>query len=481
MNYRILKLIKTRTFNSLLKPFQNKILLALVWLFGLISLVMGFLQFRENKAQTEHYRTEMRHNWEHRPDKHPHRMAHYGYVAMREAHPLIIFDKGLDDFLGNIIFLEAHKQNSANLSQAGGSGVLVRFGTFSAAFILQIIVPLLLFFVGFNLITEEKEHSTLKIINLQGAGSKEIIWGKIFGLWTFSLVILLPFAPAVIVFSMLGAGTGIADLAFCILAISGIYAAFYFVISCITLWVSARSRTSAHALLSLIGLWLLMAVFFPKITQFFAQNLYPSPSRIAFETEVEHEVMKTGDSHNPDDVHFKHLKDSLLTHYKVDSEKKLPFNYSGFVMKEGEKISSRIYAKELGDLQNIYKNQLVFTQFSGFFNPISTIRDLSMNFSGTDYFSYQNFQNQAENYRYYIAQRMNDLQIEHVSNIKPKPGEKPLAISNKYWKETKDFHYQPTALSDAAKAAALSLFALLFWIFICVLRINSTAKKLKFL
>ncbi|WHT38720.1 hypothetical protein QNH98_17290 [Myroides sp. mNGS23_01] len=83
-----------------------------------------------------------------------------------------ILDKGLDDYLGNVIFLEAHKQNTANISEANSSGVLVRFGVFTPAFILQVLLPLIIFFVGFNLITKEKEDNTLKLLSIQGASKK---------------------------------------------------------------------------------------------------------------------------------------------------------------------------------------------------------------------------------------------------------------------------------------------------------------------
>lgn len=62
------------------------------------------------------------------------------------------------------------------------------------------------------------------------------------------------------------------------------------------------------------------------------------------EITVEENVLKVGDSHNPDDPHFKYIKDSLLTKYNVKTTDELPINYGGFVMKEGKKISSKIYA-----------------------------------------------------------------------------------------------------------------------------------------
>ena len=145
-----LQLVINKTRKELLLERRNKLLVASIILFSLLSIGVSFFNYSDTYHQVLEYRKETRKNWENRPDKHPHRMAHYGYLVFRSSHPLQIFDSGLDYYFGNMIFLEAHKQNTANLSEAGSSGVLVRFGSFSSAFILQAIVPLILVFLGFG-------------------------------------------------------------------------------------------------------------------------------------------------------------------------------------------------------------------------------------------------------------------------------------------------------------------------------------------
>jgi ABC-2 type transport system permease protein len=75
-------------------------------------------------------------------------MAHFGTFAFRLKHPLSIFDFGLESYMGNAVFLEAHKQNTVNFSEAGFSTGLLRFGELSMAIILQLILPLVIFFIG---------------------------------------------------------------------------------------------------------------------------------------------------------------------------------------------------------------------------------------------------------------------------------------------------------------------------------------------
>jgi len=479
MAFSHLKLIVRKTRQDLFKSRQNLLIVVTVLLFCFLSIGIGFTKYGENYSKVKEYRKETRENWEHRPDKHPHRMAHYGYLVFRIGHPLSIFDNGLDDYLGNVIFLEAHKQNTANLSEAGSSGILVRFGAFSSAFILQAIVPLIILFLGFGLIVREREDATLKILTVQGASPKAILWGKILGLWQFSLVFLIPVIPVVLLMGIWTEDSDFSDILSRTGVIFPAYMIYYFFFSTLTVLISAQSKASSSALISLIGSWLVLVIFLPKGIQFAAQNLYPTPSRIAFETQVEEDVLKIGDSHNPDDPHFKHIKDSLLAKYNVKTTDELPVNYGGIVMKEGERISAKLYVDHLKKLQNQYQQQQKLNEIFGFINPVMAIKNLSMTASGTDYFAYRQFQNQAESYRYKLAQQMNDLQIEHISNIKPKEGEKLASVGHENWQKFPDFRYEFTSLKESLSHQFLSLTAIIFWLLACVLMIELSAKNLK--
>ena len=479
MAFSTLKLIVRKTRQDLIKSKQNLLIAMTVLLFCFLSIGIGFSKYGENLSKVKEYRKETRENWEHRPDKHPHRMAHYGYLVFRIGHPLSIFDNGLDDYLGNVIFLEAHKQNTGNLSEAGSSGILVRFGTFSSSFILQSIVPLVILFLGFGLVAREREDATLKILNVQGASPRDILWGKILGLWQFSLLFLIPVVPVILFAVLMSETTDFGDIAERLSVLFSAYMIYYFFFCTLTVLLSALSKASSSALISLIGSWLVLVIFLPKGIQFAAQNLYPTPARIAFETEVEEDVLKVGDSHNPDDKHFKHIKDSLLAKYNVKTTDALPINYGGFVMKEGEKISSKIYADHLEKLQVQYDRQQKLNEVFGFIDPVMAIKNLSMTASGTDYFAYQQFQGRAEKYRYYLAQRMNDLQIENISNIKPAPGEKPAIISKDNWKRFPDFTYEFTPLRESLLHQLMPFIAIIFWLLMCMVAVELSAKDLK--
>ena len=126
------------------------------------------------------------------PDRHPHRMVHYGHYVYRAASPLAVIDSGIDSMVGTSIFLEGHRQNSATFAAARETGLLARFGSFSPAFVLQALAPLLLIICGFASVTREKENKTLYQLIGQGVSGNKLVFGKSLALWVVALLAILP-------------------------------------------------------------------------------------------------------------------------------------------------------------------------------------------------------------------------------------------------------------------------------------------------
>ncbi|MTI24769.1 ABC transporter permease [Fulvivirga kasyanovii] len=436
---------------------------------GIMVFVLAYAAYSGWKSYTTHndirmhYQQEARKSWESNPDKHPHRMAHYGSFAFRLKHALSMFDFGLESFTGNAVFLEAHKQNTVNFSEASFSTGLLRFGEISMAMILQVILPLVIFFLGFVAVAVERENGTLKIILSQGTGWKEILIGKSLGLMGLVMLFFIPVILVMLVLLTTADGGLTADVWLRYAGIVACYLVFYVIISVITVLVSAVSSSSKDALIKLLAVWLFFFIVLPRTTQALGSYFYASPSKIEFEAAVEKELIQAGDSHNPDDPHFRHLKDSVLQAHQVSSVEQLPFNYSGFVMREGEKLSTHIYNDHLKELQQIYQKQNGITRIAAAVNPYIAIKNLSMTLSGTDFESYISFQGQAEEYRYRLAQKMNELQMELISNKKPGPDDKPHTISREHWKEFEDFKYKFTSIGTALRSEWWSIFSLVSW------------------
>lgn len=438
----------------------------------------GWKHVRMHNEMMDKYQVEARQDWVNNPDKHPHRMAHYGNYAFRPSAPLSVFDTGLERYLGNSIYLEAHVQNSINFSDSEYATGLIRFGTLDLAMILQYLVPLFIFFIGFSCISSEHENGTLKLSLSQGIGWIQLMAGKWLGVYGTVLLILLPailFTGVLLVTSPVSN----ADMVYRFLFLLIVYFGYLALWSLITVLVSAHSHTSRGALNVLIGIWLMVFILMPKITQTIGSALYKIPSKARFESDIEAEIVKIGDSHNPDDPHYQSLKDSILKMYQVDSVNQLPVNYAGIQMKEGERISAEINASHHKNLIQIYRKQNDLGKWCSIINPYMTIKNLSMAICGTDFETYVDFQQQAEEYRYFVSQKMNELQIQHISNQAKGSSDKRHILSQQHWGEVQPFIYQSHSWKKVLDKEKWSILSICMWSvsMLCILFYSS--KKLK--
>lgn len=472
--------IAKQTYKS---TFGNKATLVLTILLGLslcLATYVGWQNFKTQNNQRLYYKNMVRAQWLSKPDKHPHRMAHYGYLAFREKHELSFFDFGIESFAGVSIFLEAHKQNTVNFSEAGFSNGMLRFGEISIAMVLQLLVPLLIFFLGYNSISAERESGTLKILLCQNVSWKKLLWGKTLGIIGVALTI---FIPLILLTILLWASLSHwqisidASLRLLILVLS--YSIYFFIVSALTILVSAFQRSSKTALITLLSCWIFFVILMPRIVQAIGTKIHPTPSKIEFADAISEDIHKQGDSHDPNDPHFASIKDSLLRKYQVDDVKKLPFNYGGYIMAEGERITSGIYSDHQRQLNNTFDKQNSFTVFAGLLNPYLSLKQISMALTASDFKTYVDFQNQAEAYRYGLAQKMNKLQIDKISNHAPGEHEKPLSISKSNWAEQPDFNYKFDHLSNVLKHELLSLMALFTWFIAIVFLLQYSSKWIK--
>ncbi len=463
--------------------FNNRATLALTILLGLslcLATYVGWQNYKTQNNQRIHYKELVREQWLSKPDKHPHRMAHYGYLAFREKHELSFFDFGIESFAGVSVFLEAHKQNTVNFSEASFSNGMLRFGEISVAMVLQLLVPLLIIFLGYNSISAERESGTLKILLCQNVSWKKLLWGKTLGIIGVCLSIFIPLILLTILLwaSLSDWSVSVdASLRLAILVLG--YSIYFFIISAITVLVSAFQHSSKTALITLLACWILFMVIMPRISQAIGTSIYPTPSKIEFADAIASDISDQGDSHDPDDAHYASIKDSLLRAYQVDDVKKLPFNYGGYIMAEGEKITSGIYSDHRKSLNNTFEKQNNITSFMGLLNPYLSLKQLSMALTAADFNTFIDFQNQADAYRYQLAQKMNKLQIDKISNISPGAHDKPLSISRSNWAEQPDFNYTFNTLADVLQKELLPMLSLSIWLLATLFLLQYASKWIK--
>ncbi|WP_149243035.1 ABC transporter permease [Dyadobacter sp. 32] len=461
MHFKFITIIARQEWASI---FRSKIPLGLFSVLLIVSLLATFTGWQyvsKFNHQQKNAHQQVHDQWMSQPNRHPHRVAHYGYMVFREKSPLSFFDFGLDSYVGNSVFLEAHRQNTVNMSEAGFSNGMLRFGELSMAMVLQLLVPLFIIFIGFQTVAGLKQNGVLKILLCQKASYLDILVGKTAGLtavvWASFLPLLL---VSLIAGNLLITGEISGETLLRLALLTFLYALYFLIITILVVAVSAVSKSSKNALMVLVLIWMLFFIVIPKTAQTLGGSLYEAPDKIAFEQAIEQDVSKQGDSHNPDDPYFAGLKANTLKKYGVDSISALPVNYGALVMQEGENISSNIFNKHFDRLISIYKSQNAISSVLGFIDPYMAIRNISMNLSGTDFDSFTAFQKQTEKYRFEKTKRLNEI---HLTQIKYQNDSKQK-VSAKNWQEQRDFAFQPLTINQNLTAGGLSLTALLAWV-----------------
>jgi len=447
-----------------LSAFRSKTPLAL---YGVLLSVMllatltGWQYVKEFNKQQAEASHEVRDHWMNQPNRHPHRVAHYGYLVFREKSPLSFFDFGLDSYVGNSVFLEAHRQNTVNMSEAGFSNGMLRFGQLSMASVFQLLIPLFIIFIGFQTVAGLKQNGVLKILLCQRASYFDILIGKTLGLAAVSWALFIPvllIALTLGIFLLYGQITFQTTISIAVLLLC--YGIYLFIVSVVVVAVSAVSKNAANALVLSVLIWILCFIVIPKGAQTFGNYLFQAPDKIAFEHAIEEEISKQGDSHNPDDPHFAQLKASTLKKYGVDSVQNLPVNYGALVMQEGENISSGIFNSHFDKLILAYKAQNSIATILGFVDPYLAIRNISMTLSGVDFETFSEFQKQTEQYRFAKTKKLNEI---HLTQINYKT-DREQKVDQSNWQQQEDFTFKPLSLSQTFKNAAWGFTSLILWI-----------------
>lgn len=418
-----------------------------------ISTMVSY-QSRQSSAEESHSLQHLvQEQWESQPDRHPHRVAHYGYLAFRPRPVLGFFDLGVTEFTGNSIFLEAHVQNSANFSEAKQESSLLRFGRLTPAFLLQILVPLLIIFQCGSNVTRERESSTLAQILSLGVSWRTVLTGKVLGgILLFSLL-LIPLVTGITLIALQSSAAVTGDILSRLVLLAFLYTWYLCAWVVLATAVSARSRSTSVSIVTLLGLWIILTTLIPKVLPSLGAYLYAAPSRPELEHSIHLEAVKGGHGHDPKAVQFQKLKEDLFEEHGVEKVEDLPVNWRGIAMREGEKATAEVYHAHYQELAQTFARQNSLSEAGALFDPYLLTRDVSSALCGTDLAAATHFEEEAEEYRYNLIQKLNDLHIEEIDY----EGDKKQRLSSVHWDE-----FEPFRLTDVPVAADVGRIRLLF-------------------
>lgn len=411
------------------------------------------------------------------PDRHPHRMVHYGHYAFRTPSPLSVLDPGVDAYTGNSIFLEGHRQNSAMFAdQKQGTG-LTTIGKLSPAFVVQVLAPILLILIGYSAISRERESQTLSFLMAQGLSIYTVIAGKGLALFSVVCVIVLPLALS----GLFAVAQG--ESIMVVLSFVAAYVLYLSVWALLVLLFSCAFSKNSESFTTSVFVWVLLCIAMPRIASTSASVSIPSAGKLETDFAVLAELRTLGDGHNANDPAFTKLREDLLAQYNVDSVEELPVNFRGVVASSSETELSKVLNRFAEERMQNELQQTQFSRLFGWLSPQLAIRTLSMIKAGTSIETHHRFIRETETLRFDFVQSLNKAHVEQLNYIddinrnKGEEGWRRARISAENWKMIEGFEF---TVDDAATRMSRSVSAylqLFIWVGLLLVAIKMIGRR----
>lgn len=466
-----LRLIVRQQWMSLARERRLRLLGLMVLALSALALFDAALDARRLETARIHDTVAEEAVWEAQGEANPHGAAHFGRFVYKPAAPLAVLDPGVTAHLGSTLKLEGHVQNASRFRATDGGAALSRFGGFSPAFALQVLVPLTIVFAAFGVFSGERARQLAWQEIGAGATPWQLMLGR-FAAYAAVLLLLLALVGVLAALATIPAWSAAHFAALgLMLAAHGLYWTAFLGV---TLAISAWSASSRAALFGALAFWILTAVLAPMLAPMLAEARHPTPSAEAFEAAVTDEVMKGPDGHSPRDVRFAEFEKATLARYGVRHIDELPINYAGLLFEHGEKATADIYNRHVDRLYDGYAAQARLALAGSAFSPLLALRPLSSSLARTDMEAHRHFLAQAERYRYETVQALNrDIKLNR------KPQMREYASDVAAITRGIAFAPQPLALGELLPRTTVPFAALAAWVGCALLLMRFAARRLE--
>lgn len=433
---------------------RAKLTLAIALLLALVSSLVTWTEARDTQRDRTTAHTAERDRWLDQGKRGPHQAAHYGVYAFKPLSPLAAVDPGIERYVGSSVWLEAHWQNNFVHRPSAVESGAARHVRLTPAFVLQIVTPLAIIFLGFGAIANDRVSGTWRQLRLSGAPLSAIAAARGGALLLAACIVALPMlVSALFAHSAIDDAHAVRDGGLRALAFGATYLLYFGVWIALTLCVSALARTPRGALGVLLGLWVLATVLAPRFALDLADRAAPLPAAHAFHTAV---ALALGDPH--DRAETERYKEALLTQHGVTDVKQLPFNWSGISLQRGEERANGIFDRHYGALHGAYAKQDRWFQRLGWVSPAIGVLALSSHFSASDLAHHTQFVHSAEQQRRLIQRVLNERIAE-----RPDVDGRRYEGDRELWARIPPFRFQFDPITSRT-ALGPAVWALLAWL-----------------
>jgi ABC-2 type transport system permease protein len=405
-----------------------------------LAVVQGSLLYSQQVTQNETLEEMARDEWLAQDAKRPHSANHFGKWVVKPPTRLSIFDRGVEDFLGQQIVLDAHIRSDVVASKAEEDPLSAMIGTFDLAFVTAYLLPLLVILLVYDAVCGEKERGTLRLALAQPMARGSLLWGKVLG----QLVVLtLAFGiPLLIGIGLVPVVMGVSFSADDLVKLAGIAGASFLYIMFFLLlgiWISSTTTRPAAALGGLFAAWVVMVFFVPRLAIFLAEVVHPAPSAVALNQE-QNRLRKEIDEFRT--ARLNEVVQELRKEYPEITEdfafarqsrsERAPAEWrvdpSGVFAPEANAKINEVRRQAVDKVRAGYERQEALAMRIATLSPTTSFLSASMALAGTDPARHRHFQLQVDGFFMDLQNFFNAIWAKNVQAFEA-------------WETVPDFHY----------------------------------------
>lgn len=447
--------VARKEFTEIVRDGRFRWTAALMVLLLVTALLAGWQRYTSYMAIQSAAQGSTNTQWLKQGDKNPHTAAHFGNYAFKPLGPLAFFDNGVTNYTGTTVFMEAHKQNFSIARPASDTSAIARFGELNGAMILQVLLPLLIIFLGFTAFSGERESGTLRQLMSVGVSRGTLLWGKAAGIGAAVLAVVIPcLLLGGAVLAMTGLQTAGGGLGIRLALVAAAYLLYAATFLFLTLAVSAWMRTARSALMVLVGFWAFSAFIMPKTAAEIAKMVYPSPAFGTFMADLKAHQRRGFDGVSPF-AKLGRYQGEMFRKYHVSRVEDLPVYWTAVRMQKLEEIDQPVFDQHYGAVRDDYAAQEHLQDKLGVVAPTLPLRSISMGLAGTDLIQHSKFMADAENFRHGMVAKMNDYLSKAAANLNGVNSASNYLVANEaVFSIVPPFRYEPPALASVIDAQA---------------------------
>lgn len=284
-NLNPLATVLRHDLRTITRSVRYRVVFAVALVLASLASMSGARRYLREVSERESLLAAAEQEWLSQDPKAPHPANHFGRWVIKPIEPLSIFDRGVEDFVGQRIVLDAHVKTPLVGAVSEEDPLRALLGGFDLSFVVAVLFPLLAIFVSYDTICGEKERGTLRQVLASPATRLQVFLGK---LGALALVVLACFGTATVLGFVIplclgvrfdrGAAGQMAGLLGATLAYLGVFLGA-------SVAVSASSARSSRALAVSLGFWLCSVFLVPRVAALVAATVHPASPLLSLHQE----------------------------------------------------------------------------------------------------------------------------------------------------------------------------------------------------